>query len=118
MFKVLVAVNNKIIKEKKETNELYALSLEDFVKLLFQNITKLNIDKNSGFENIDINTVFDFLFSFPLFKHFINYIEIKEQREGINNLLNQIVNTINFSAFCSKWKELKVKIAVFETSAN
>jgi hypothetical protein len=94
LFKVLVAVNDKMIKENKETNELYALSLEHCAKLLFQNISNLNIDKNFGFKNIEINILFDFLFSFPLIKHYINYIEVKEQREGINNLLNQIGHTI------------------------
>ena len=94
LFKVLVAVNDKMIKENKETNELYALSLEHCAKLLFQNISNLNIDKNFGFKNIEINILFDFLFSFPLVKHYINYIGVKEQREGLNNLLNQIGHTI------------------------
>ena len=93
-FKVLVAVNDKIIKENKESNELYALSLEHCIKIFFNCISNLNIDKNFGFKNIEINVLFDFLFSFPVVRHYINYIEIKEQRDGINDLLNQIGNKI------------------------
>ena len=90
LFKVLVSVNDKLIKEKSETNELYAISLEFCVKLLLKGLTNLKIDKNFGFKNEEINELFDFLFSFPLINHFINYVEAKKQKEGIKNLLNQI----------------------------
>lgn len=95
LFKVLVSINDKLIKEKSETNELYALCLENCTKLLFKALTNLNIDKNFGFNNKEIHILFDFLFSLPLVKHFINLVEAKKQKEGINNLLNQIGKLIS-----------------------
>ena len=101
LFKVIVALNDKIIKEKKETNELYTLSLIHCIKLFHQNLQSLKIDDNFGFKNIEINIFFDFFFSFPLIKHFVNYIEVKEQRDEINYLLEQIGHLIKDKMKCS-----------------
>ena len=90
LFKVLVSVNQNIIKEKKEFNELYVLCLKNCVNLLLNSLTNINIEKNYGFKNNEISVLFDFLFSLPLIKHFINLVESEKQKKEIIELLNQI----------------------------
>ena len=90
LFKVLVSVNDNLIKEKSDTNELYAICLENCAKLLLKGLINLKIDTNFGFKNEEINVLFDFLFSLPLVKHFVNFVESQKQKEGIHNLLDQI----------------------------
>ena len=90
LFKVLVSVNDNLIKEKSDTNELYAICLENCAKLLLKGLINLKIDTNFGFKNEEINVLFDFLFSLPLIKHFVNFVESEKQKEGIHNLLDQI----------------------------
>ena len=90
LFKVLISVNPNIIKDKNENNNLYALSLKNCVQLLLQGLTNLNIDKNFDFKNKEISSLFDFLFSIPLVKHFINLIGGQKPKEEIYDLLNKV----------------------------
>ena len=90
LFKVLISVNPNIIKDKNENNNLYALSLKNCVQLLLQGLTNVNIDKNFDFKNKEISSLFDFLFSIPLVKHFINLIGGQKPKEEIYDLLNKV----------------------------
>ena len=51
------------------------------MKLSVKSVTNLNLEKNFGFKCEDVQTLFNSLFSFPLLKHFIDLIEIKEQKK-------------------------------------
>ena len=90
LYKVLISLNPNIIKEKSETNELYSLSLKSCTKLLFKSLINLNLEQNFGFKNKDISMMFDFLFSLPIIKHFINFVDSDKVKKEINELLNQI----------------------------
>ena len=90
LFKVLVSVNHNLIKENSESNELYALCLKNCVNLLLNALTNINIEQNSGFKNNEISFLFDFLFSLPLVKHFINFVDSPKLKKEIIDLLNQI----------------------------
>ena len=90
LFKVLVSVNHNLIKENSESNELYALCLKNCVNLLLNTLTNINIEQNSGFKNNEISFLFDFLFSVPLVKHFINFVDSPKLKKEIIDLLNQI----------------------------
>ena len=90
LFKILISVNPNIVKEQSETNEMYAVCLKNCTKLLLKAINNLNIEKNFGFKNKEISSTFDFLFSLPLVKHYINLVGVNKQKEEISDLLNQI----------------------------
>ena len=90
LFKVLISINPNIIKDESETNELYAVCLKNCVKMLLKGLNNLNFDKSLGFKNKEISVMFDYLFSLPLVKHYINSIESIRQKEEIYELLNQI----------------------------
>ena len=90
LFKVLLSINPNIIKEKSETNELYALSLKGCINLLLKELMNLNLEQNFGFKNKDISMMFDFIFSLPIIKHFINFVDSDKQKKEIYDLLNQI----------------------------
>ena len=55
----------------------------------------LNLEKNFGFKCIEVQGIFDFLFSYPLLNHFIELIEIKEQKNEIIEILNESIKLIN-----------------------
>ena len=90
LFKVLISVNPNILKEQSENNEMFAVCLKNCTKLLLNAINNLNIDKNFGFKNKEISSTFDFLFSLPLVKYYINLVGVTKQKEEIFELLNQI----------------------------
>ena len=90
LFKVLVSVNHNLIKENSESNELYALCLKNCVNILLNALTNINVEQNSGFKNNEISFLFDFLFSVPLVKHFINFVDSPKLKKEIIDLLNQI----------------------------
>ena len=66
-----------------------------FVKLFHKSITNLNLDKNLGFKCKEVPAIFDFLFSFPLIKHFINLIENEDQKNEINEILREAIKIID-----------------------
>ena len=90
LFKVLISINPNIIKDESETNELYAVCVKNCVKMLLKGLNNLNFEINFGFKNNEVSVMFDYLFSLPLVKHYINSIESIRQKEEIYELLNQI----------------------------
>ena len=74
LFKVLISINPNIIKDESETNELYSVCLKNCVKMLLKGLNDLNFEKNLGFKNKEISVMFDYLFSLPLVKHYINIL--------------------------------------------
>ena len=94
LFKVILAINPNITREKTETNKYFGNCVKLCVKLLHKSITNLNLEKNFGFKCKEVPAIFDFLFSFPLMKHFINLIENDEQKKEINEILNEVIKLI------------------------
>ena len=94
LLKVLLAINPNLKKEKTENNKYFGCCIKLCVKLLHRSITNLNFEKNFGFKCKEVPAIFDFLFSYPLLIHFINLIEIKEQKSEINEILNEAMKLI------------------------
>ena len=95
LFKIIISINPNMTKEQTETNKYFGNCLKLCVKFLHKSISTLNFDKNIGFKSKDVPAIFDFLFSFPLMKHYINLIESENQRNEINEILTEITNIIN-----------------------
>ena len=94
LFKVILAINPNITREKTETNKYFGNCVKLCVKLMHKSITNINLEKNLGFKCKEVPAIFDFLFSFPLMKHFINLIENNEQKNEINEILNEVIKLI------------------------
>ena len=94
LFKIIIAINPKITREKTENNKYFGNCVKLCVKLLHKSITNLNFEKNLGFKCKEVPAFFDFLFSYPLIKHFINLIENEEQKNEINEILNEAIKII------------------------
>ena len=95
LFKIIISINPNMTKEQTETNKYFGNCLKLCVKFLHKSISTLNFDKNIGFKSKDVPAIFDFLFSFPLMKHYINLIESENQRNEINEILTEVTNIIN-----------------------
>lgn len=89
IFKIILAINPNITKEKTEKNKYFGIVVKLCVKFLHKSILNINLEKNSGFKCKEAPAIFDFFFSFPLIKHFINKVERKEQKDEINEILNE-----------------------------
>ena len=74
LFKIILSVNPNIIREKTENNKYFSYCIKLCIKLIHKSINNLNFEKNLGFKCKEVPALFDFLFSFPLIKHFINKI--------------------------------------------
>ena len=107
LFKVLISVNPNLIQEKIENNNLYAICLKNCAQLLFKGVTNIIIDENFGFKNKEISSLFDYLFSIPLVKHFINLIESKKHKEEIFEILNRVGQLICDKSKISKNMAIK-----------
>ena len=94
LYKVLLAINPNLKKEKTENNKYFGCCLKLCTKILHKTVMNLNLEKKFGFQCEDVSAIFDFLFSFPLLKHFINLIEIEEQKKEINEILNEAIKLI------------------------
>ena len=94
LFKIILSVNPNIIREKTENNKYFGLCIKLCIKLIYNSINDLNFEKNLGFKCKEVPALFDFLFSFPLIKHFINKIEFEEHKKEINEILNEVIKLI------------------------
>ena len=94
LFKIILSTNPNLTHEKAENNKYFAYCLKLCAKLFHKSITNLNFEKNLGFKCKEVPAIFDFLFSFPLIKHFINLIEIKEIKDEINEILTEVIKII------------------------
>ena len=94
LFKIILSVNPNIIREKTENNKYFSYCIKLCIKLIHKSINNLNFEKNLGFKCKEVPALFDFLFSFPLIKHFINKIELEEHKKEINEILNEIIKLI------------------------
>ena len=95
LFKIILSINPNITREKTESNKYFGNCVKLCVKLFHKSITNLNLDKNLGFKCKEVPAIFDFLFSFPLIKHFINLIENEEQKNEINEILREAIKIID-----------------------
>ena len=94
LFKIILSINPNITREKTESNKYFGYCIKLCVKLLHKSINNLNLEKNLGFKCKEVPALFDFLFSFPLIKHFINKIEMEEHKKEINEILNEVIKLI------------------------
>ena len=95
LLKIILSINPNITREKTESNKYFGNCVKLCVKLFHKSITNLNLDKNLGFKCKEVPAIFDFLFSFPLIKHFINLIENEEQKKEINEILREAIKIID-----------------------
>ena len=95
LLKIILSINPNITREKTESNKYFGNCVKLCVKLFHKSITNLNLDKNLGFKCKEVPAIFDFLFSFPLIKHFINLIENEEQKNEINEILREAIKIID-----------------------
>ena len=95
LFKIILSINPNITRDKTENNKYFGLCVKLCVKLFHKSITNLNLDKNLGFKCKEVPAIFDFLFSFPLIKHYINLIENEEQKNEIIEILKEAIKIID-----------------------
>jgi len=95
LFKIILSINPNITRDKSENNKFFGLCVKLCVKLFHKSINNLNLEKNLGFKCKDVPAIFDFLFSFPLIKHYINLIENEEQKNEVNELLRETIKIID-----------------------
>ena len=95
LFKIILSINPNITRDKSENNKFFGLCVKLCVKLFHKSINNLNLEKNLGFKCKDVPAIFDFLFSFPLIKHYINLIENEEQKNEVNEILRETIKIID-----------------------
>ena len=95
LFKIILSINPNITRDKTENNKYFGLCVKLCVKLFHKSINNLNLDKNLGFKCKEVPAIFDFLFSFPLIKHYINLIENEEQKNEIIEILKEAIKIID-----------------------
>ena len=95
LFKIIISINPNITMEKTECNKYFGYCLKLCTKLLHKSISNLNLDKDVGFKCKEVPALFDFFFSFPLVKHYINLIENIEQKNEVNEILDEVINLIS-----------------------
>ena len=95
LFKIILSINPNITRDKTENNKYFGLCVKLCVKLFHKSINNLNLEKNLGFKCKEVPAIFDFLFSFPLIKHYINLIENEEQKNEIIEILKEAIKIID-----------------------
>jgi len=95
LFKIILSINPNITRDKTENNKYFGLCVKLCVKLFHKSISNLNLEKNLGFKCKEVPAIFDFLFSFPLIKHYINLIENEEQKNEIIEILKEAIKIID-----------------------
>ena len=95
LFKIILSINPNITRDKSENNKFFGLCVKLCVKIFHKSINNLNLEKNLGFKCKDVPAIFDFLFSFPLIKHYINLIENEEQKNEVNEILRETIKIID-----------------------
>ena len=95
LFKIILSINPNITRDKTENNKYFGLCVKLCVKLFHKSINNFNLEKNLGFKCKEVPAIFDFLFSFPLIKHYINLIENEEQKNEIIEILKEAIKIID-----------------------
>ena len=95
LFKIILSINPNITRDKTENNKYFGLCVKLCVKLFHKSINNLNFEKNLGFKCKEVPAIFDFLFSFPLIKHYINLIENEDQKNEIIEILKEAIKIID-----------------------